>query len=140
MSASPHQISKATVYFDGACPLCQAEINHYRRLKGAVMIDFVDAAACAQQVRDDLSRETALARFHMRTRDGELLSGAKAFVQLWRHLPRWRWLSALAQVPGAMLILEIGYRLTLRARPALVWVYRQWWPKPPGGSRSDHPL
>ena len=126
MSANTHNSGKATVFFDGACPLCQMEIEHYRRLKGADQIDFVDAAACAQQVSYDLSRQTALTRFHMRTRDGELLSGAKAFVELWRYFPRWRWLATLARVPGMMLLLELGYRLTLRLRPALVRLYRLW--------------
>ena len=39
------------------------------------------------------TREQLLARFHVRGRDGALLSGAQAFLALWAALPGWRWLA-----------------------------------------------
>jgi predicted DCC family thiol-disulfide oxidoreductase YuxK len=77
-----------TVYYDGACPLCRAEIGHYRRCEGAERVAFVDVAM--QEPGDGLSRAEALTRFHVRGPDGALVSGAAAFARLWRSLPRWR--------------------------------------------------
>jgi hypothetical protein len=60
-----------------------------------------------------------MARFHVRTGSGELVSGARAFVSVWRALPRWAWAARVASLPGATLALEIGYRLFLPVRPLL---------------------
>jgi len=107
-----------TVYYDGACPLCRVEIAHYRRQQGADVLCFVDVAeptACGP----GLSHAQALARFHVRDAEGRLLSGAAAFVGLWQHLPRWRWLGRVAAWPPVLALLELGYRAFLPLRPTL---------------------
>lgn len=108
---------KPTVYFDGSCPLCTAEISHYRRLAGD-SVGFVDVSTNSKP-DDDLSRDQAMARFHVRDATGELHSGAKAFVTLWQHLPGWRRLAPLARLPGVTHLLELGYRAFLPLRPML---------------------
>ncbi len=111
-----------TVYFDGACPLCRAEIDHYRRCEGAERLAFVDVSA--QEPGDGLSRDDALARFHVREADGRLLSGAAAFARLWRGLPRWRWLGRVAAAPLVTPLVEVFYRLSLPLRPRLARLLR----------------
>ena len=108
-----------TVYFDGACPLCRAEIAHYAAEPGAAQLCFRDVSRDAPAPGPDLTAADALARFHVRTSDGSLLSGAAAFAAIWRLLPRWRWVARVAGLPGAMTVLEAGYRLFLPLRPPL---------------------
>jgi predicted DCC family thiol-disulfide oxidoreductase YuxK len=106
-----------TVYFDGECPVCSREISMYRRQAGAGAIAWVDATACpAAALGADLSRRSALARLHVRTSDGELASGAKAFTTLWRHLPRIAFLGRMLSHRPVSAILEAGYRVLLVAR------------------------
>lgn len=112
-----------TVYFDGSCPLCRAEIEHYREQEGASRLNFRDVSQAGQPLERDLERTQAMSRFHVRPSDGGLLSGAAAFVSIWRLLPRWRWAARIADLPGAMLLLEFGYRLFLPFRPILAWVF-----------------
>lgn len=88
--------ARTTVFYDGECPLCRREINHYRRLQGAGSLDWIDAA------RDDaalaefgLQRETAMARFHVIDASGHWHTGAWGFIELWRHLPAYRWVATL---------------------------------------------
>lgn len=94
-----------TVYFDGSCPLCRAEIAYYGRQQGASQLCFRDVSQHDGQLEPDLARETAMARFHVRQSDGNLVSGAAWFVSIWRLLPRWRWAARMAAIPGVMWLL-----------------------------------
>ncbi|WP_456717099.1 thiol-disulfide oxidoreductase DCC family protein [Bradyrhizobium sp. USDA 4353] len=109
--------ARSTVYYDGSCPLCRAEIGYYSRTDQAGALCFVDVSKADAETPDELTQQQAMARFHVRAADGRLLSGAAAFVEVWRRLPRWRWAARVASLPGVLTILELGYRLFLRARP-----------------------
>ncbi|PWE18868.1 DUF393 domain-containing protein [Marinicauda salina] len=104
------------VYYDGACPLCRAEIGFYRD-RGA--------EACFRNIAEadapppELSRDAALKRFHVRRPDGRLVSGAAAFAELWKSMPGWRWLGHVAAVPPFVWIGEGLYRAFLIVRPSL---------------------
>ncbi|MBT8408683.1 MAG: DUF393 domain-containing protein [Alphaproteobacteria bacterium] len=108
-----------TVYFDGSCPLCTAEIGHYKTREGAERLAFVDVSAKGADPGADLPAEEAMKRFHVRAADGTLLSGARAFVAIWQVLPGWRGLARFARLPGVVPALETGYRLFLPVRPYL---------------------
>jgi predicted DCC family thiol-disulfide oxidoreductase YuxK len=108
-----------TVLYDGACPLCRREIGLYRGLRQDTPVCFADVRDATVPLPPGTTREQLLARFHVRGRDGQLLSGAQAFLALWSVLPGWRWLAAAGRLPGAAWAMERGYRLFLRWRPML---------------------
>jgi predicted DCC family thiol-disulfide oxidoreductase YuxK len=103
------------VYFDGGCPVCRREIDVYRRMAGEDLA-FVDVCERPEAPAPDLDRDAALARFHVRDGRGELVSGARAFLALWRSVPRLSLLARILSVPPLPLLLEGVYRLFLRAR------------------------
>lgn len=107
------------VYFDGSCPLCSAEIGHYARLRGSERLCFVDVSVPGAQTGADLLHTDAMRRFHVRQANGQLLSGARAFVAIWETLPAWRPAARLARLPGVTALLDIAYRLFLSLRPLL---------------------
>jgi SAM-dependent methyltransferase len=73
-------------------------------------------ADCAALVRP--GGVTALATLN-RTPDGQLVSGARAFAELWAALPGFRLLGRAARTRTALPLLEAGYRGFLRLRPAM---------------------
>jgi predicted DCC family thiol-disulfide oxidoreductase YuxK len=118
-----------TVLYDGACPLCRREIGAYRGLRPVTPVCFADVSDNALPLPPETTREQLLARFHVRGSDGQLHSGAEAFIVLWAALPGWRWLARVGRLPGVAWAMERVYRLFLRGRPAL----QRW------ASRLDRP-
>ncbi len=119
-----------TIYYDGGCPLCSAEIGHYETREGADRLCFVNIAEAGAEAGPDLDRDAALKRFHVRRADGTLLSGAAAFTEVWATLPGWRWAARLARLPGMPWVLERGYRAFLPLRPALSHLATRFGAKP----------
>jgi predicted DCC family thiol-disulfide oxidoreductase YuxK len=108
---------RMTVFYDGACPLCQREIAFYRRLDRAQRLHWCDVAQAAE-CPDGLCQSDLLARFHVRTAAGRMESGARAFALLWLELPApWPLFGRIALWPGIAWLLEVGYRLFLHLRP-----------------------
>lgn len=110
------RMTKLTVWYDGACPLCRREIALMRRLDRTGAIRFVDAADGAAACPVD--RADLLARLHA-SEDGVLVSGAAAFAAMWRAIPLLRPLGLAARRPWVLALLERGYRGFLRVRPTL---------------------
>lgn len=108
---------ETTVFYDGDCPICTREMAQYRRVEGGDRVAFVDVATCPlAALPAGVSRDTALARMHVQTADGQMVSGAAAFVALWRTLPGFAWAARIAGLPVVLPVLEVGYRGFVRLR------------------------
>jgi predicted DCC family thiol-disulfide oxidoreductase YuxK len=84
----------ATVFYDGSCPLCRREIDHYRRRIGSSQVMWVDITTEPEMLAaHGLKRQAAMARFHVLDAAGQWQTGARGFVELWSHLPAYRWLA-----------------------------------------------
>jgi ubiquinone biosynthesis monooxygenase Coq7 len=126
-----HELSEATlppdcsaVLFDGSCPLCRREIAMYRELPAVAPIEWIDISLPNYKPPAGITRRALMQRFHVVAPNGELLSGARAFVQVWSQLPGWRHLARLAKLPMAMAFMEMLYRFFLLFRPWMQAAYR----------------
>lgn len=119
------QTGELTVFYDGSCRLCTAEIRVYRTSAGAHAVSFVDVSAhSGGLVAPGLVKETALKRFHVCAVDGTLVSGAEGFGHLWLALPEWRWLGRFVLLPVVLPVAEVVYRGFLVVRPELQLIFR----------------
>ena len=105
----------AEVFFDGACPLCRAEIGAYRGMPGGDTIAWRDAAG--GEAPPEIGVDAALARFHARRADGQLVSGFRAFLAVWRTNPRLAPVARVLDRPPFTWAGEGAYRLFLLVRP-----------------------
>lgn len=114
------QAKGPTVYYDGGCPLCAREIAFFRRRAGADAVCWVDVHnLTGDEVVPGLSKTDALARFHITTPEGQVVSGGAAFAQLWAALPGFRPLGRLFQRAPLTWLLDRAYDLFLKVRPRL---------------------
>jgi len=135
-----------TVLYDGACPLCRREIAVYQDLQpihSGQTLQFSDISRTDGPLPHGGVRSDYLARFHVQRGDGQVLTGAAAFVALWATLPGWRYLAMAARLPGATPLLELIYRAFLRIRPQMQGIAKAF--EAPrvaqdlaGDLRSDH--
>lgn len=106
-----------TIYFDGACPLCSKEIATYQTWRGAERIEWIDVSRCSEQdLGPELERKQALIRLHARDENGVLVSGAAAFLVMWRQLSVLKWLTPYLERPWMLSLLERCYAIFLKFR------------------------
>jgi len=107
---------KPTVFFDGSCPMCSREIRHYRRLRGADRLEWIDISDDDASLAYGLDKDTAMARFHVLDASGEWQTGAYGFAELWSQLPAYRWLASITRKLRLLPLLDIGYTRFARWR------------------------
>ena len=109
--------SRVTVWYDGDCPLCLAEISLIQKLdtkrQRLLFIDLTGGGACP------LDRGEMLAKFHAREGEGPILVGAAAFGAMWRQVTPFQPLGWLTKVPPFLWVLNLLYAQFLRVRPKL---------------------
>ena len=111
---------RLTVFYDGSCPLCRREIRFYRQRTGAGRLAWVDVSRIdGRQVAEGLSRDMALARFHVRAADGRLLAGGDAFAALWSALPGFAPIGRIFRWGPLRWLLNRSYDAFLGIRPSL---------------------
>ena len=84
-----------TIYYDGECPLCLAEIHYLKSRNKDRLIEFVDVAATQyDEATHQLSCQLALAVMHGRLADGTQLKGIPVFTEAYRRsdLPMLAWI------------------------------------------------
>jgi len=117
---APDDTNGLTVYFDGDCPLCRREIAFFQKRQAPGRIHWINICDSSEdKLGNDLNHCDAMRRFTVRKPDGSLLSGAPAFVEMWKLTPGFSWLGYIGQNRLIGILLEILYRGFLKIRPRL---------------------
>lgn len=89
------------VFYDGKCPLCSREIEHYRRVAPAGTFEWLDISRDPAPLRAlGVTAAQGLKALHAQDDDGQLHTAADALRLIWRPLQGWRWLAILTGLPG----------------------------------------
>ena len=112
------EVDPITVYYNSACPVCDAGIGAQRERMRACQVEWIDVHTdpdAAASIGAEL--EDVRERLHVRGADGQLHIGSEAMAELMAHTPRWRWAGWLTR------------RLDFLAQPAYNafarWLYRR---------------
>lgn len=108
-----------TLYYDGQCPLCLAEVEFLqsRNLQGELA--FVDVTQTGfEAAGHNITCEAAMAQIHGRTADGQVLVGVPVFAMAYKlaKLPVLAWLLSRRWL---MPVLQPAYVLFAKHRQTL---------------------
>ena len=88
-------MQRLTIYYDGECPLCLAEIHFLKNRNTLGLLEFVDVAAPQyDESAHQLTCKLALATMQGRLGDGTQLEGIPVFAEAYKraNLPKLAWL------------------------------------------------
>lgn len=112
MSASP----SLTVFYDGQCPLCLAEMRQLKASDRDDLIHLADLhAEDFEQQYPNIDRQQAQRILHGQLASDELLTGLDVTCTAWSLVGRHRWL-AMLRWPGVRWLADGAYRLFARYR------------------------
>ena len=112
-------LEKLTLFYDGACPLCQAEILFLSRRNQAGLLDFVDInSERFDAAKIGISCDQALAAMYGQYGNGVLIQGVTVFSEAYRRadLPFLAWLFSRKSLQT---ILQMSYRFFAKNRHAI---------------------
>ena len=108
------------LFFDGACPVCRREANHYRKQMDSDSLTLTDIAAAGfDAAAHGLDAKRVQQTIHARLPDGKVVTGIDAFAAVWSKLPRYRWLVPVTRTPGVRQLMQLGYAGFAAVRPHL---------------------
>ncbi len=119
----PKNLQKLTLFYDGACPLCQAEILFLSGRNQECLLDFVDINSEAYDpLKVGVSCDEALAAMYGQYADGTLINGVTVFPEAYRRadLATLAWIFSRKSLQP---ILKMGYRFFANNRHAISRVF-----------------
>ena len=98
------------VYFNNSCKICKAEIDIYKKEKIDQInwIDITDNNIAKVETKKDYKQ--LLRRLHVE-KDGQIFSGAKAFLLVWKNIPKYRVLYSIFSLPIIFQVFSLIYEI-----------------------------
>ncbi len=132
MTALPTPLQKLTLFYDAACPLCQAEIEFLSGRNQQALLAFVDInSEHYLPERVGVSCEQALAAMYGQYADGSLLSGVDVFAAAYERADL-KFLAWIFSRKVLRPVLNLSYRFFAKNRhviskifgPLALWLVR----------------
>ena len=98
------------VYYNNSCKICKAEIDLYRKEK-IDQINWVDITNNqTAKIETNKDYKQLLRRLHVE-KNGKIFSGAKAFLLVWKNIPKYKILYSIFSLPIIFQTFSIVYEI-----------------------------
>ena len=98
------------VFYNESCTICREEINLYKK-QNIKEIEWVDITQNKYAEKETLQNDKALLR-RLHVKEGNKISGgAKAFLFLWKKIPKYKFLYHFFKIPIIFQLFSIGYEI-----------------------------
>ena len=109
-----------TIFYDGACRVCAAEMSLYRKRDRTSRLVFVDISDPGFGLeRNGITLDDFMAQMHAIDHCGTIYRGIEGFWAIWQAFPGSTWyglLGRLVMLPGVNMLARTGYGLFARYR------------------------
>ena len=98
------------VYYNESCKICRAEVNLYKKqnIKEIEWVDITNNTAAEKNTSKD--NKTLLRRLHVEE-NGQVFGGAKAFLLVWKKIPKYKFLYTFFKLPIIFNIFSFFYEI-----------------------------
>ena len=98
------------VYFNNSCKICKAEIDLYKKeeINEINWVDITNNELAEKETSKDSKQ--LLRRLHVKDGDN-VLGGAKAFLLLWKKMPKYKFLYDFFKLPVIFNIFSVVYEI-----------------------------
>ena len=98
------------VYFNNSCNICRAEINLYKKqnIENIEWVDITDNKSA--EIETQKNNKTLLRRLHVKE-GNNIISGAEAFLLVWKKIPKYKFLYNFFKLPIIFSLFELIYEI-----------------------------
>ena len=98
------------VYFNNTCNICRAEINLYKK-QNIEDIEWVDITNNkSAEIETQKNDKALLRRLHIKD-GGKIIDGAKAFLLVWKKIPKYKFLYTFFKLPIIFTLFSLSYEI-----------------------------
>ena len=98
------------VYYNNSCKICKAEIDLYKKEK-IDQINWIDITNNqTAKIETNKDYKQLLRRLHVE-KNGKIFSGAKAFLLVWKNIPKYKILYSIFSLPIIFQTFSIVYEI-----------------------------
>lgn len=111
---------KIRVFYNSACPVCDAGINMQRKKSVICGVEWEDVHLDNEKVKAlNADLEFVRQRLHVIDTHGKLKIGFEAFVTIWENSPNEKWKASISKTSGVRWVLNKSYNV-------LAWCLYKW--------------
>ena len=98
------------VYFNNSCNICKAEIDLYKK-QNIQDIEWVDVTNNKNaELETQKNKKTLLRRLHVKN-GNNIISGAEAFLLVWKKIPKYKFLYKFFKTPVIFNLFSFFYEI-----------------------------
>lgn len=111
----PDSKSDITVFYNSACPVCDAGIGHQKERMAGCAVQWKDVHTDTAARSDiDAPLECVRERLHALDGQGRVQVGVDAAILIWRNSPRENWKARLISLPVVYPLARVAYNILAR--------------------------
>ena len=98
------------VYFNNSCKICKSEINLYKKekIKNIEWVDITNNKIAQRETSK--SDKILMRRLHVK-HNGKIIGRAKAFLLVWKKIPKYKFLYNFFKLPIIFTIFSFSYEI-----------------------------